>query len=101
MAKKIIKPRKEVKLPKGSQGYYYKNDTFLKLADTFVYEMIVHEIMPNGACMVDNKKTKVKEFKGYQTVKVVDKAGRKFVQSVDLVCAPEDFLNRQNFKFIE
>lgn len=102
MAKKTAKTKKEkINLPNGSQGFYHKNNIFLKPADNFIYEMMVHEMMPNGSFMVDNKETSIKEFKGYQFIKIIEKGKKRYMQSVDLVCAPLDFLIENKFKLIE
>ncbi len=101
MAKKVTTKITPVSLPKGSKGYYYKNNIFIKPSEKFIYEMMVYEFIENGAGLADSKETSVKEFKGFNTTKIIEKNKKQYIQSIDLIGAPEKFLIDNNFKLIE
>lgn len=78
---------------------WYKTKTnLLYLADSFMYESIVYEVHSKSSlsmCEITEKESK--EFKIWNTTKNIEKGKRKFIQFIQLVGAPLNFLEEHKF----
>jgi hypothetical protein len=65
------------------------------ISKTFDYEMMVYHTQYNYYALVDIKMKKEKEFKGRSFCKKITKNNKDYLQYIELVGAPEEFLKKE------
>ena len=76
-----------------NEGYEFIDGIFI--ADSFIYEMTVYSVKYNSYCLVDTKQKKEKEYKGRNFTKKITKNNKDFLQYIELVGAPLEFLKNK------